>query len=61
MVELHGMKDTIDRLTMAITQLDGRVQQLEATINKGRGAFMMFLTLLSVIGAIVGTGKVLGK
>lgn len=54
-------RDLISSLTDSVNKLGERVMKLEETINKGRGAFQMFLILLSVIGTVLGCVKLFGK
>lgn len=51
----------ITTLTESINKLSGRVEKLEETINKGKGAYILFISLLSVIGAGAGLYKLFGK
>ena len=44
-------------LVQSINDLSKRVVSLEEAINKGRGAFSMFLVLLTFIGTIIGAIK----
>lgn len=56
-----GDEQLVETLIEAVSKLSDRVVKLEESINKGRGAFMMFLALLSIVGTVLGAVKLFGK
>ncbi len=51
----------IETLIESVNTLSKRVEQLEATINKGKGAYMTVLLFFSIISTGFGIYKVFGK
>lgn len=54
-------KESIAELIKVINNLSDRVTKLEESLNMGRGAYKLFMTLIALTGIIFGAIKLVGK